>query len=82
MYPLRRLGTPIPPSDAEETDREERKEAVEGVETDLSRSGHAPRASEGVILGDGEEGRRYGELSLLVGGVISAMSAMLKSKTI
>ena len=48
---------------------------MEGDETDRSRSGHAPSASEGVMLGEGEHGRRYGELCLLMGGVISAMSA-------
>jgi len=65
------------PSDAEETDLDDWHEVVEGVESDLSSSGQAPSASGGVILGEGEDGRRYGELCLLIGGVMSAMSAML-----
>lgn len=65
------------PSEADETDLEEDKvEASEGVENDLSSGGHAPKAKEGVILGDGEDDLRRGEFALLNGGVMSAMFEM------
>lgn len=55
-----------------------RVEAAElaGVETDRSRFGTASRASEGDMLGEGDEGRCTGELSVLAGGVV-AVPAML-----
>lgn len=47
-----------------------------GVDTVRSRRGIASRAREGETLGQGEEGRRSGELSVLAGGVV-ARSAMV-----
>lgn len=42
-----------------------------GVETVRSRRGIASRAREGETLGQGEEGRRSGELRVLAGGVVA-----------
>jgi hypothetical protein len=42
-----------------------------GVDTVRSRRGIASRAREGETLGQGEEGRRSGELSVLAGGVVA-----------
>ena len=47
-----------------------------GVDTVRSRRGIASRAREGETLGQGEEGRSSGELSVLAGGVV-ARSAMV-----
>jgi len=49
-----------------------------GVETERSRLGTASRASEGDTLGEGEEGRCTGELSVLAGGL--ACSSAISSK--
>lgn len=73
MYPRRRL-TPVPASEAAEIERlEKEEEMVEASETDRSRSGHAPRASEGAMLGDGDTDRSDGELGKLDGWRGSAM---------
>ena len=55
----------------------ERVDAVEedGVDTERSRTGTASRASEGDTLGDGELGRRSGEVALLVGGLLFISAA-------
>jgi hypothetical protein len=63
----------LPPS--ESLDSRERVEVVEkvehvGVDTVRSRRGIASRAREGETLGDGEPGRRNGELRVLAGGVV------------
>jgi hypothetical protein len=42
-----------------------------GVDTVRSRRGTASRAREGETLGQGEDGRRSGELRVLVGGVVA-----------
>jgi hypothetical protein len=42
-----------------------------GVDTVRSRRGIASRAREGETLGQGEEGRRSGELRVLAGGVVA-----------
>ena len=62
-----------PPSEADETDREESADEVDGVETERTRRGQAPKASDGDTLGDGDEGRSRGEFFVLIGGVMSAM---------
>lgn len=49
-----------------------------GVETARSSVGTASRASEGEMLRGGEEGRWYGELSVLAGGLMIASSAMFE----
>lgn len=49
---------------------------VEGVDTERSRRGIAPRARDGDVLGDGDAGLCIGDVTLLVGGLIS-VSAML-----
>lgn len=54
----------MPPSEAEETDLDESDEAVDGVETDRSRRGQAPKARLGVTLGEGELGLVYGEVGM------------------
>lgn len=46
---------------------------VDGSDTHRSSSGQAPRAIEGVMLGEGETERSGGEPGRLVGGVDSAM---------
>ena len=68
-----------PPSDSRDSrDLLEVVEKVEhvGVDTVRSRRGIASRAREGETLGQGDEGRRSGELSVLAGGVV-ARSAMV-----
>ena len=51
-----------------------------GVDTVRSRRGMASRAREGETLGQGEEGRRSGELSVLAGGVVArSVEAMMAS---
>lgn len=77
IYPLL-LTTPFPPSESlDSRDRVEVVEKVEqvGVEAVRSRRGIASRASDGDVLGDGEPGRRSGELSVLVGGLVSSVSS-------
>lgn len=53
------------PSDAVDTDLVESDDAVDGVELDRSRRGHAPRARPGMTLGDGEDGRICGDVGML-----------------
>lgn len=55
-----------------------------GVETVRSRRGIASRAREGETLGQGEEGRRSGELRVLAGGVVarSLEAAMVAAATV
>jgi len=81
MYPLLLTTAPPPSESLDSLDRLEVVEKVEqvGVDTVRSSLGIASRAREGDTLGQGEEGRRSGELSVLVGGVVSSLEAMLAS---
>jgi hypothetical protein len=81
MYPLLLTTAPPPSESLDSRDLLEVVEKVEqvGVDTVRSSRGIASRAREGETLGQGEEGRRSGELSVLVGGVVSSLKAMLAS---